>query len=115
MVVSQISFGLGDEIADGEHESALADHHAAAFAQRAEARGGEGVVRDVRAQRNDGAQSRSKSHIVKLGVSTACHKPFHEASFWQLEGPPGRSSLMRLIFTLIALLAALPVLCAGLA
>jgi hypothetical protein len=36
--------GLGDQIADGEHQAILADDHAAALAAGAEHRGGEGVI-----------------------------------------------------------------------
>ncbi len=38
--------GLGDQIADGEHQPVFADDHAAAFAQAAERPGGEGVFGD---------------------------------------------------------------------
>src|SRR5580658_10929417 len=42
------ALGLDDEIADGEHETAFADHHAAAAALRAEDRGGGRVLRYIR-------------------------------------------------------------------
>jgi hypothetical protein len=54
--------GLGDEVADGQHQAVVADDDAAAFADGAQRRGGEGVVRDVRAQGDDGVKDRFDIH-----------------------------------------------------
>ena len=60
VLVGQPDFlGLGDEIADGQHQPVLADDDAAAFAQRAQCRRGEGIVGDRGAHGHDGAKSGS--------------------------------------------------------
>jgi hypothetical protein len=46
--------GLGDQVADGEHEAVLVDDDARAFPLGAEYAGGEGVIGDASAQRDDG-------------------------------------------------------------
>ena len=48
--------GLGDQIADRQHQPVRADHDAVAGARGAEDRGGERVVRDLRAQAQDGRE-----------------------------------------------------------
>ena len=47
---------LGHQIADGDDQAGLLDHHAAALALHAQRGGGEGVLGDRAAQRHHGAQ-----------------------------------------------------------
>ena len=53
--------GLGDQIADGEHQAVLADQHAVAGALGAERLGGEGIGRDDRAQPHHRGERASRS------------------------------------------------------
>src|ERR1044072_5627243 len=59
--------GLGDQIADGQHQPALVDQHAVAGALGAEGLGGEGVVRNDRVQSHHRRERLVEIVVVVLG------------------------------------------------
>jgi hypothetical protein len=50
--------GFGDQVADGEHQPILSDHHAVAHALGAQDRRGEGILGNLGAQCDDGIERR---------------------------------------------------------
>ena len=69
--------GLGDQIADGEHDAVFADQHAVAGALGAERLGGEGVGRHDRADADDGAERAIEIVVVvlRLRLRAGRHRP----------------------------------------
>jgi hypothetical protein len=77
---------LGDEVADGEDESVVPDHHAVADALRAEDLGGEGVLWDLGAKLHHRVEGtveieapvlRPRAHFGReLPVGGLCHAGF---------------------------------------
>ena len=63
--------GLGDQVADGQHEPVVAYDDAAAFPQRAQWTGREGVFRNGGAQCNDGLQDCLGVHAFGYPVARA--------------------------------------------
>ena len=71
-------FGLGDQIADGQHQ-AVVDQHAVAGALGAKRVGGEGVGRDDRMQADHRAKRALEVVAVVLGRGCAAAGTFHSS------------------------------------
>ena len=80
--------GLGDQVADGEHQPVAADDDAMAGPLGAEDRGGEGVVGDAGAESDHGGERPIEIEIEVLAARLHCRGQLPIGCSWHRQGFP---------------------------